>query len=469
MKDTTRRNFLKSAVAASGVGVGLQAIGGPAVISARGANDKIRVGFIGVGNRGSQLLQGFLEHDDCEVAALCDVYEPYLQRDFSMIEERVHKGAGGRLPKLDEKIPRNVARYKDYRRLLEQKDIDAVCIGTPDHWHALQTIHACEAGKDVYVEKPLTVTVVEGRKMVEAAKRTNRVVQVGLHRRSNPLYRELGTLVPSGLVGEISVARAYRISNMYPYGIGVNPSTTPPTTLDWDMWLGPRPLRPYQDNIAPYKFRWWQNYSSQMGNWGVHYCDASRWVMNEQAPVSISAHGGQFIVKDDRTIPDTMEVIFEYASGALLIFGQYEASGGPAIHHNAEIEFRGTRGNIYTGSNGSFYKVMPTSPGQFADAKDINPVAEKEKQAELEYPNLSMNQNLTVMHIRNFLDCIKTREQCNCDLETGHRSTSFAHLANIALATKSRLDWDPVNERFLNNDQANALLHYEYRKPWSLE
>jgi len=465
-KKSTRRDFLKSTAAVTGVTIGLQAIGAPAIHSARGANEKIRVGFIGVGNRGSQLLQGFLQNDNCEVAAFCDVYEPFLNRDFSKIEDKVRQSVGSKLPKMQEKIPSDVARYKDYRRLLEQKDIDAVCIATPDHWHALQTIHACEAGKDVYVEKPLTVTVVEGRKMVQAAERTKRIVQVGLHRRSSEIYPQIGNLVQSGKIGQVTVARAYRISDMYPYGIGVYPNEAPPKSLDWDMWLGPRPLRPYQYNIAPYKFRWWQNYSSQMGNWGVHYCDASRWVLGEEAPVSISAHGGQFVVKDDRTIPDTMEVIFEFASGALLIFGQYEASGGPALL-TGEIEFRGTLGNIYAGSDARSYKILPTRPGQFQE--NVSTLQEKEVKAKLKYPDLSVNQNLTNKHIGNFLDCIRSRKTPKCDLETGHRSTSFAHLANIALATKSRLEWDPVNEKVLNNDQANELLHYKYREPWKLD
>ena len=455
---TTRRRFLKSSTkTAASVALGLNLAGAPLIRSVLGSNEKIRVGFIGVGNRGTQLLQSFLTQSDVEVAALCDAYEPYLARDYSKVDKKLIDSIGDRIPKMTEKLPDDVARYKDFRRILDRKDIDAVVIATPDHWHALQTIMSCQAQKDVYVEKPLSLTIFEGRKMVEAANRYNRVVQVGLHRRSSNSYRQMVEQIQSGKIGKVTIARAYRISNMYPAGIGRFPDTAPPQGLDWDMWLGPAPQRPYKDNIALYKFRWWQAYSSQIANWGVHYCDAMRWALGEKAPISISAHGGRFAVEDDRTVPDTMEVIFELPSGALIIFGQYEASAGPVLL-DGEIEFRGTLGNLYTGEEGAGFKIIPSRFGQFQDSKPrIEPLEEK-----------GLDGDLTSQHIRNFLDCIKTRKPTNCDMETGHRSTTFAHLANIALTTKSRIEWDLKNEKITNNKKANDLLHYEYRKPWAL-
>jgi predicted dehydrogenase len=456
----TRRAFLRnSAGTTAGMTLGLSLLGTPGTRTARGANEKIRVGFIGVGNRGSQLLQGFLAQDDVDVVALCDVYEPYLARNRAAVSRAVIDSIGGRVPKMSEKLSDKVARYKDFRHLLDRKDIDAVVIATPDHWHAIQTIMACQAGKDVYVEKPLSVTIHEGRKMVEAAAKYNRVVQVGLHRRSSALYADLAKDVQAGKIGKVTVARAYHVSNMHPSGIGKYPDTAPPKELDWDMWLGPRPLRPYKDNLVLYKFRWWQAYSSQVANWGVHYCDAIRWLLQQEAPVSISAHGGRFAVADDRTIPDTMEVIFELPSGVLVVFGQYEANGISPIE-NGEIELRGTLGNLYTGSEGGGYQIVPSPGGQFQPAE---PRIKPEEQAERKGAP-----DLTVQHIRNFLDCVKTRQRANCDMETGHRSTTFALLANIALATKSRLEWDPKTERITNNKEANKLLHYRYRKPWTL-
>jgi predicted dehydrogenase len=458
--ETTRREFLRSSTTtAAGAALGLNLIGSPAMRSVQGANEKIRVGFVGVGNRGTQLLHGFMAQDDVDIVALCDVYEPYLSRNHADIGKSILDSIGGRAPKMGETFSGQIARYKDFRQVLDRKDIDAVVIATPDHWHAVQTIMACQAGKDVYVEKPLSVTIHEGRKMVEAAEKHNRVVQVGLHRRSSKLYGELATKVQAGKIGKVTVARAYRVSNMSPAGIGRYPDKTPPKELDWNMWLGPRPMRSYKDNLAFYKFRWWQSYSSQVANWGVHYCDAIRWVLGEEAPISISAHGGRFAIDDDRTVPDTMEVIFELPSGVLLVFGQYEANGISPIA-DGEVEFRGTLGNLYSGSEGRGYKIVPSPGGQFQSrATRIEPEQQDADEG---------STSLTVQHIRNFLDCVKTRNRTHCDLETGHRSTTFALLANIALATKSRIDWDPKAERITNNRKANNLLHYKYRKPWTL-
>jgi predicted dehydrogenase len=439
MKTTlSRRTFTKTAAAAT---VSLAAA--PAR-GALGANDRVRLGFIGVANRGGQLLDAFTEHDDCAVAALCDVHGPTLARAAARFDGKP-------------------ATFNDFRKLIEQKDLDAVVIATPDHWHAVQTVDACDAGKDVYVEKPLSITVHEGRRMVEAARRNKRVVQVGTHRRSSPLYAKLGEVTRSGKIGKITVSRAYRLSNMYPSGIGRAKPTTPPPDLDWDLWLGPRPERPYQPNIAPYKFRWWQLYSSQMANWGVHYLDAIRWLTGELAPASVCAMGGRFAVEDDRTVPDTMEACFQFASGRLAVFGQYEASGNPIFPSKEglsrpELEFRGTLGTAYIG--GRTFQVVPEQGGQFQDRTP--------RMEPIEFEETGSNASLTALHARNFLDCIKTREKPHADVEEGHRSTSMSLLANLSLVIGERLAWDAEKERITNRPEANELLHYEYRKPWVL-
>ena len=455
----SRRTFLANSAAATlGGALGAQVVGAPAVQSGSSPSDKVRVGFIGVGNRGTQLLQGFLAQKDCQVAALCDVYEPYLKRDRSAVDPEILRSIGeGLVPRMGEKFDGPVAYYTDFRRLLEQKDLDAVVVATPDHWHAIQTIQAFQAGKDVYVEKPLTATIPEGRKMAEAEARYGRIAQVGLHRRSSQLYQKVHELIRQGKIGKVSVARAYRVSNMFPNGIGRYSDTTAPAGLDWDMWLGPRAFRPYRYSIAPYKFRWWQDYSSQMGNWGVHYCDAIRWMLDEEAPSVISASGGKYLVDDDRTIPDTLEVTFEFASGRLVHFAQYEACGSAPLF-SGEIEFCGSLGNLYPGAEAQGYKVVPSRSGQFQ---------QNSARAQAEEVNRT-DGDLTHQHIRNFLDCVRSRQKCNCDLETGHRSTSFAHLANLALATRSRIEWDAKAERVVNNPKANALLDYEYRAPWRI-
>ena len=433
-KSINRRTFARSSVSS------MLVLGATGKASAHAAaSERMRVGFIGVGNRGGQVMSAFLEQADVEVVAICDVYQPHLVK------------TNGRLQ-------HPVKTYTDFRKLMEHPDMDAVVIATPDHWHAIQTIAACDAGKDVYVEKPLSVTIHEGRKMVEAARRNDRVVQVGTHRRSSELYPKLAELIASDQLGKITVSRAYRLSNMFPNGMGKKNATSPPDNLDWDMWLGPRPLRAYQDNIAPYKFRWWQQFSSQVGNWGVHYLDAIRWMTGELAPASVCAMGGRFAVEDDRTIPDTMEAVFEFASGRLAIFGQYEASGAAALKQG-EIELRGTQGTAYMSNQG--FEIFPERGGQFQDHEPrMEPISVESKE---------LNSVLTSRHVRNFLDCVKSRKRPNADVEIGHRSTTMSLLANISLATGSRLDWDAKRERITNYDAANELLHYEYRKPWTLD
>src|SRR3954469_4970366 len=226
MTTVNRRQFGKAAAAAWAA----TALGSGRVL---GANDRIRVGFIGVGNRGDQVLDAFLRHDDAEIGAICDIYEPYV--DFAV------RKAGG-----------HASRFSDYRRLLDMKDLDAVVIATPDHWHALQMIDACAAGKDVYVEKPLSLVVSEGRAMVNAARRYNRVVQVGVHRRSSAFVKDAADLVRSGAIGRISVARAFHIQNEWPKGIGAPPDGPPPPDVNWDAWLGPAPERAYNKNRTFY-------------------------------------------------------------------------------------------------------------------------------------------------------------------------------------------------------------------------
>lgn len=429
--EMTRRHFVKTSMAAATLGM--------AATRSYGANERIRLGFIGVANRGGQLIDATLPHQDAEIVALCDV-------DSRPFDKQLKKLSG------------KVDTYSDYRKILERKDIDAVVVATPDHWHALQTVDACEAGKDVYVEKPLSLTIHEGRRMVEAARRNQRVVQVGLHRRGGMMYEELAGLIQKDGIGKVTFAHCYRINNLFPNGIGKMQPSDPPKELDWDMWLGPQAMRPYQDNITPYKFRWWKEYSSQIGNWGVHYFDVIRWMLGEEAPMSVSAHGGKYVVDDDRTIPDTMQATYEFASGRILVFGQYEGSHNPIFAKNSEIELRGTQGTLYATDGG--YEIVPEHGGQFQDPKArMEPVKEPRKDG---------NRDLTTLHMRNFLDCIKSRQKPRADVEDGHKSTIFAHLGNIAMATKSRIEWDAKAERVTNNEEANKLLHYEYRAPWKL-
>jgi len=457
---STRRQFLKnSAMIATGVTVALNKLGTRSVM---GANNRIRMGFIGVGNQGSKNLQKFMSHENVDVVALSDVYEPFLSRDRSKVDKRYIDDLGNNLPQMGETFKGKVARYKDFRKLLERKDIDAVCISTPDHWHAAMTIMACQAGKDVYVEKPLCPTVYEGRRMVEVAKQTNRIIQVGiLHRGGSSIYKEAAQQIKEGIIGQVSIARCYRINNMYPNGIGNYKVEEPPKDFDWDMWLGPRAYQPYQYNIAPYKFRWWRAYSSQNGNWGIYAFDRMRWLLGVEAPVAVTAHASKSILKDDRTIPDTSEIVCDVASGAKMIFGMFEANDGPMIDGGGETELRGTKGNLIF-TRGGGYKIIPSRPGQFQE-RSASPAEVIEKSGTEN--NLATGDDI----ITDFLNCIKTRNKPLCDIETGHRTNVFTCLSNISEVVNSRVEWDPVNERITNHAEANKLLRYEYRKPWTVD
>lgn len=446
MSKITRRTFGKSA-ALAGVGTAL------ASTRAQGANERIRLGFIGLGNRGDQVLDAFLEHKDCEVTAICDIYQPYL--DFAA-----------------KKIGNSPQQFTDYRRLLERKDVDAVVIATPDHWHALQTIHACQANKDVYVEKPLSLCVAEGRRMVEAARAAKRVTQVGLHRRSSPYCREAAEFIRKDGIGKVTAVRAFHIQNEWPRGIG-SPEDPVPKNFDWEAWQGPAPSRPYNKNRTFYRFRWFYDYSGgQLTNFGVHYLDMIHWALGQEAPLAVAALGGKFAMTDNREVPDTLEVMWHYPGNTLVTFSQFNATAQPgSIIPNCEIEFRGTKGTLYLLSNG--YQVVPDNviPNEFPARTPVDRNVERGYRTGAK-PMIQPRQNKgtapTGLHARNFLDCVRSRQACNCDIEVGHRDTTAALIGNIAHKTKSLLEWDAKAERFSNKPEANQLLSYEYRAPYRL-
>jgi predicted dehydrogenase len=446
MNAWTRREFAKTITIAGA---------GAALSRARvwGANERVRLGFIGLGNRGDQVLDAFLKQPDAEVVAICDLSRAYL--DFAA-----------------KKIGAQPQRFQDYRKLLECKDMDAVVISTPDHWHALQTIRACEAGKDVYVEKPLSLRVTEGRRMVEAVRKHKRVCQVGIQRRSAAFCQEAAELVRSGALGKITVARAFHIQNEWPKGIGNPPDGTPPADFDWEAWLGPAPKVPYNKNRTFYRFRWFYDYSGgQVTNFGVHYLDFIQWALGQQAPVAVTAMGGKVALEDNREIPDTLEVLWQYAGGSLVTFSQFNATAAPAGLRGGEIELRGTKGTLYLQGNG--YELVPDAltPNEFPARLPVDRQFEqgwRVGEKPVIQPRKVAGHADTAPHARNFLDCVKSRQPCHCDIEIGHRSTSTTLIANIAHQTKSYLEWDAGQERFTNHVEANKLLSSSYRPPYRL-
>ncbi len=443
MKPITRREFTRT----------LAAVSAAAALSSfrvLGANDRVRLGFIGAGNRGDQVLDAFLKQSDAEVVAVCDIYQPYL--DFAV-----------------QKIGTNPKPFRDYRKLLELKDVDAVVIATPDHWHALQTIHACQAGKDVYVEKPTCLRVAEGRAMVEAVKRHQRVCQAGLHRRSSTMCRDMAAFVREGGIGKVTAVRTFHIQNEWPKGIGNPPDSDPPPGMDWDAWLGPAPQVRYNRNRGLYEFRWFYDYSGgQITNNGIHYLDLIQWALGQTAPLAVTAMGGKYAIEDNREIPDTMEAVWHYPGNTLVTFTQINANAAGAAAKPCEIEFRGTKGTLYMRGNG--WEVVPELIAQheFPRRDPTNRAAERgwrAGQAAMIEPKKASGRADTTDHVRNFLDCIKSRAACNSDIESAHRSTCTTLIANIAMQAKAYLEWDAAAEKFTNNTAANKRLRYDYRPP----
>lgn len=438
----TRRQFTKSAAAATALSYS----------RILGANGRLQMGFIGLGNRGDQVHEGFLEYGDSRTVAICDLRDDYL--DFAATKSRA-----------------TPTRYKDYRKLLENKDVEAVAIASPDHWHALMFIDACRAGKDVYVEKPLSLTVSEGRRMVQVATETNRVVQVGIQRRSSKVLQEAVDYIKTGALGKISVARGFHVQNEAPNGIGNAPDAAPPSPEMWDQWLGPAPKVPYNPNRTFYNFRWFYDYSGgQITNFGVHYMDMLRWALGKQSPRAVVAIGGKFGVNDNREIPDTCEVHWDFGD-LLMGFVQYNANAAPASVRGAEMEIRGTNGTLYIYSNR--WEVVPekTTEMLFGARTPIDRTSEKaynpSKKATIEAKVVN-GATSTPPHCRNFIDCVKSRARTNCPIDEGHTSTANTLIAHIALRTRSFLEWDGKAERFTNSETANRFLSYKYRAPYKL-
>jgi predicted dehydrogenase len=412
------------------------------------------MGYIGLGNRGDQVHDAFLEFGDSQTVAICDLREDYL--DLAQKKSR-------ETPK----------RYQDYRKLIEDKNVDAVVIATPDHWHALMFIEACNAGKDVYVEKPLSLTVHEGRRMVETAERTKRIVQVGLQRRSSKMLQEAAAAVRDGEIGHVTVAKGFHLQNEWPNGIGNPPDSAPPSEEMWDRWLGPAPKTPYNKNRTFYDFRWFYNYSGgQLTNFGVHYFDNLRWCLGQDAPKAVTAMGGKYVVQDNREIPDTCEVLWEMGGPTLMVFTQYNANNAPANPPDAEMELRGTKGTMYIDLNG--WQIVPqrTTEALVPARTPVDRQFERGWNASKKnaiQPREVKGRVDNMAHARNFLDCVKARNvKTNCDTLTGHLSTSGPLIGNIALKAKAYLEWDAKTEKFTNNSAANKFLQYQYRAPYKL-
>lgn len=432
MKRMNRRQFTK----VTATGAGMTALGYTRIL---GANDRLNMGMIGCGDRGTDVWKRFLKEKDMAPVALCDVFEPYLERAHQLSTE----AAGG------SKIP----TFKDFRKLLELKEVDAVLIGTPDHWHAINTILACEAGKDVYCEKPLSLCVADGRKMVTAARKHNRVVQTGSQQRSGPHYQEAVKIIQSGGIGNVhKITVGYTRNGMpgfIPEGI-LGKGKEVPKGLDWDMWLGPAPMVPYDPFRCLYNFRWFWDYSGgQMTNWGAHNIDIARMALKAKGPTAVAAFGGRYEIKDGGQTPDIQEVLYSFPDCVVSWTGR-------EVNRTRDeyLTFHGTKGTLSIMREG--FKILPET-WRKKDKPEIEPMEMKGD------PNECQR-----LHIRNFIDCVKTRKRPAADVEEGHLTATMCHLGNIATRLSTSFKWDAESERILGNPEANKMLSRPKRAPWNI-
>jgi predicted dehydrogenase len=416
-----------------------------------GANDRVQVGFIGYGLIGAQHVFDFKNQKDVDLAALCDVYQPRLEQGVA---------ATGQVAK----------PYSDFRKMLDNKDLQAVVVSTPDHWHALLTIMSCGAGKDVYVEKPLTLFVKEGRWMVNAARKYNRVVQCGTQQRSGKHYQHARELIQSGYIGQVVSARMGSGRNIMP-GFGGPPDGAAPHEFNYDMWLGPAPARQYNPHRGLYHFRWFWDYSGgQMTNLGAHEIDIVHWFMNVNGPTGAYSNGGRYALKDNGETPDVQDALFEYP-GFTTEYFMREVSAGRRGYGG--LEFFGTKGSLTISRAG--FEVIPDMKSAPSNSIPVfkghpagGPVHEDVKPEPwikaVKEPGSSDEQ--FDLHVRNFIDCIKSRERPIADIEGGHRTTTACHLANLSLRLGRKLRWDVDKEEVVGDAEANRMLVRVYRKPW---
>lgn len=448
MNGLTRRVFLESSVTTSlGLTAGLSALAAGRGARADAANDRVRLAVVGIHGRGSVHAKKFAARPDCEVAYLCDVDEsllPQYVREVEQIQHNTPKATG------------------DFRRALDDKSIDAIIVATPDHWHALATIWGCQAGKDVYVEKPVSHSPWEGRKMVEAARRYERIIQVGTQNRSahyNILAKEY---IESGKLGSIHMVRVIN-QKLWPNSPAMTDRKTP-AGLNWDMWTGPAPEAKYNENYHRSWNHFWRFSGGDIINDGVHQMDLARWVTGKSYPNSVYSTGGRYAEKGALESPDTQVAVFQFDDMVLVfeltLYTPYMIKSDQALRdsdmypywpQNAErIEIYGSKGLMMLGRHGCGWQV-------FDHPKDRKPVVVEERNGP--FPDDE--------HFDNFVSSVRNRTSPNADIEEGHRSTFMCQLANISYRLGGRkLVVDPKTETLVDDAEANNMLKRKYREPW---
>lgn len=404
------------------------------------SNDRITLGVVGVRGRGRDHINFYSAIPGAHIGAVCDIDQSQSERAVALVEK-----AQGHKPKV----------YSDMRKMFEDKSIDAVSIANCNHWHALSTIWACQAGKDVYIEKPASHNIWEGRKMVEAARKYNRIVQVGMQSRTTAHKQQAVQLLREGIIGKIYMAKGLCFKRRKSIGSGQNGPV--PAGVDYDLWLGPAPMRPFNAVRFHYNWHWfWDTGNGDIGNQGVHELDIARWGLGKTAlPTSVVSTGGKFAYDDDQETPNTQRAVFEYGDCQLV----FEVRGLPT-HGEGGLEPDGehTIGNTFFGSDG----YMSVDLNGFTVWRgDRREVVKKVKYQEPTRWD-------TTPHMRNFVAAVRSRKHTDltADIEVGHLSAALCHMANISYRTGRKLQFDPAKERFVNDAEANRLVTRQYRAPY---
>ena len=430
MSQPNRRSFVTSTVAGTAAVTAASLTPRPV----RAARSKVVLGLIGCGGRGAYLAQTFLADPDVEIAYVCDPDQGRLAAGV--------KTVGNAVPQA----------VSDLRRVLDDKRVDAVIVATPDHWHAPAAILACKAGKHVYVEKPCSHTIREGRLLVEAARKNNCVVQHGTQVRSTTMMIEAVQALREGIIGDVLVAKAWNIQKRR--SIGKGRTTDPPAGLDYETWVGPAPMIPYQANRVHGGWHWWYHFGTgDMGNDGVHDIAYCRWGLGVDVhPSKVVALGGKFFFDDDQQFPDTQQVTVEYPAqkptdtSRLLVYEQRLWSTNYPHNVDSGVEFYGTEGQMFLSRRGKLEVHGP-----------------RHKRIDVPIERAAQNAE---KHVANFLASVRAGTRPNGDIELGHLTTTLCHLGNHATRLGTSLEFDPQKEEILGDAEVRQLVTRDYRDHW---
>lgn len=453
MSHTSRRDFVKNAA----LGAGLASAAARPAFPQRSANETVNLGIVGIHGRGREHYNFFSKVPNVRVAALCDIDERLFPQGVADVE-RLY----GRKPET----------FNDIRKMLERKDLDAITVATPDHWHALHMIWGCQAGKDVYVEKPVCYCFREGRKMVEAARKYNRIVQAGLNRRCEPRIRAGAKFVREEKFGKVYRAKAIVYRGRLP--IGKVQESSIPEGVNWDMFLGPAPYRAFSLNRFHYGWHFfWDTSTTEVGNNGVHYLDQIRlaWGNKNVHPVKITCTGGLFENNSDQEVPNYQAASFEYADGSIIDL-EVTNLPTPSIGGLLEGVFLYTQQGYITSANNWTTVVGEYTPSETPDsATGVSNRVNRVSFPKVAYrpgPPIPSLEEPEIPNWQNFIDCVRSRkrEDLRCEILEGHMSTGLCHLANIAFKTGRKLTFDPATETFPGDAEASRLLTRTYRAPY---